>query len=179
MSPPDNWETPDDVLDRVRAVLGDIDLDPASSERANERVRAKQFFSATVATDGLTRPWEPAATVFINPPSGVSVGVKKPRAFWERLMRYREHPCFRHAIFLCFNLGALRVLQGNLGSPTDFPLCIPRRRIAFVPPAGVGASTPRYDNAIVYVASPTSGPTRGAEAFVHAFSSLGACVVPR
>jgi hypothetical protein len=39
------WYTPPEYLDRVRAMLGDIDLDPASSEIAQETVKAKHYFT--------------------------------------------------------------------------------------------------------------------------------------
>ena len=36
--------TPPEILNLVRAVLGEIELDPASSAAANERVKAKTFY---------------------------------------------------------------------------------------------------------------------------------------
>ncbi len=37
--------TPTEIVERWREVLGVIDLDPASSERANERIKAKTFYT--------------------------------------------------------------------------------------------------------------------------------------
>ena len=62
----EEWYTPSDVIDRVRAVLGDIDLDPASNPVANEVVKAKQIY--TKDDDGLIQKW--SGTVFLNPPFG-------------------------------------------------------------------------------------------------------------
>jgi ParB family chromosome partitioning protein len=59
------WYTPAVALSWVRAILGHIDLDPASCAAANEHVRARRFFTAE--DDGLGRPWD-ALTVFLNPP---------------------------------------------------------------------------------------------------------------
>src|SRR5436190_19306098 len=58
------WFTPAQYIEAARAVLGHIDLDPASCEQANLTVVAKRIF--TVADDGLSKPW--AGRVFLNPP---------------------------------------------------------------------------------------------------------------
>jgi phage N-6-adenine-methyltransferase len=58
------WYTPTEYLDLVRAVLGEIDLDPASSEQAQTKIKALRYY--TRQEDGLTQPW--AGRVFLNPP---------------------------------------------------------------------------------------------------------------
>ena len=45
------WYTPVDILDRVRKVLGGIDLDPASCEDANVYVEGATYYS--IEEDGL------------------------------------------------------------------------------------------------------------------------------
>ena len=62
----EEWYTPSDVIDRVRAVLGEIDLDPASNPVANEVVKARQIY--TKDDDGLVQDWH--GKVFLNPPFG-------------------------------------------------------------------------------------------------------------
>jgi phage N-6-adenine-methyltransferase len=62
------WHTPPEILNLVRAVLGGgIDLDPASNADAQKVVRAKRFFAK--ADSGLDHPW--AGRVFLNPPYSV------------------------------------------------------------------------------------------------------------
>jgi hypothetical protein len=56
--------TPAKYIDAAREVLGEIDLDPASSRVAQETVRASRFF--TVDDDGLEQDWE--GRVWLNPP---------------------------------------------------------------------------------------------------------------
>ena len=46
--------------------MGQIDLDPASSDKANETVQASSYFTRT--TNGLRRLWR--GKIFLNPPFG-------------------------------------------------------------------------------------------------------------
>jgi phage N-6-adenine-methyltransferase len=56
--------TPAKHIEAVRDVLGTIDLDPASTEQAQQTVKAETFF--TEKDDGLERTWH--GKVFLNPP---------------------------------------------------------------------------------------------------------------
>ncbi|MBE1302005.1 MAG: hypothetical protein GJ680_19130 [Alteromonadaceae bacterium] len=58
--------TPPDIVEMARQVLGSIDLDPASSEIANQRVQAKKIF--TEKDDGLKQEW--VGKVWLNHPFG-------------------------------------------------------------------------------------------------------------
>jgi phage N-6-adenine-methyltransferase len=58
------WYTPERYVAAARRVLGTIDLDPASCEYAQRRVKALQYYTA--ADDGLAQPWHGA--VWLNPP---------------------------------------------------------------------------------------------------------------
>jgi len=58
------WYTPSEVIDAAKEVLGNIDLDPASDDAANEHVGADQIF--TVEDNGLEQDWH--GNVWLNPP---------------------------------------------------------------------------------------------------------------
>jgi ParB family chromosome partitioning protein len=58
--------TPSDLIEAARAVMGGIDLDPASSAVANKRVKAKRYF--TEDDNGLAQTW--TGRVWMNHPWG-------------------------------------------------------------------------------------------------------------
>jgi hypothetical protein len=60
------WYTPTQYVEAARRVLGRIDLDPASSEAANETIQAAQFFTAD--EDGTAQDWH--GRIWLNPPYG-------------------------------------------------------------------------------------------------------------
>ena len=58
--------TPAKYIEAARHVLGEIDLDPASCDRAQQVVKAKEYFTAQ--RSGLDLPWW--GRVWMNPPYG-------------------------------------------------------------------------------------------------------------
>jgi hypothetical protein len=133
------WFTPPEIIKRVHAVMGGIDLDPASCAKANTIVGAKQFFTA--ADDALNRPWH--GRVFVNPPGTCPRGVVEryedsytgtivvkeerfsvcgktkvctcdlPRKFWNKLMLEFSEGRVSCAIYLGFSLNQLATLQAS------------------------------------------------------------------
>lgn len=64
-----DWNTPEDILDLVRAV-GPIGLDPCS----NDRSTVNAGLAWDKGHDGLKRPWSGRGLVFVNPPYGKEIG---------------------------------------------------------------------------------------------------------
>ncbi|MES2341664.1 MAG: DNA N-6-adenine-methyltransferase [Pseudomonadota bacterium] len=127
------WYSPADYVEAARSVMGGIDLDPASHEEANRTVKAARFYTAE--EDGLRRDWR--GRIYLNPPGGEGL----VPAFWRKLME--EHRAGRVIAFVWmgYSVEQLQTLQDDPlplldpdppPSPLDFPICVPRRRIAFV-----------------------------------------------
>ena len=67
------WYTPAPIVEAARAVMGRIDLDPASNPIANRTVGATHFHGRD--DDGLSQAWH--GCVWLNPPYG-SIPCHKP-----------------------------------------------------------------------------------------------------
>ena len=127
------WYTPDEYLNLARQVLGEIDLDPASSAQAQEKVGAKSFF--TKDDDGLTKQW--IGRVWLNPPYAqphiadfVSKMVAERRAgrVTAAVMlthNYTDNSWFHEAAScadaICFTRGRIRFYdsKGQIAAPTQ------------------------------------------------------------
>jgi hypothetical protein len=150
------WYTPGRYIEAAREVLGGIDLDPASSELANETVQADEIF--TQDEDGLVADWH--GRVWLNPPYGKGTGL-----FTTKLVE--EHAAGRvsAAVLLInaygFDSGWFQPLWNHL-------LCFTDHRIIFTSPQR-GTGGPANANLFVYL-----GPD--AQRFAEVFSEFGAIV---
>lgn len=152
-----DWRTPRKFLDAARAVMGTIDLDPATSVEANETVGAAEFY--TEADNGLAKPWK--GCVWLNPPYGGNA-----RLFVERLIREYE----------VGNVTAACALVNSHPTETkwfqqlfSYTVCFIHGRIDFGGPSRAISSTSTHGSAIVFLGKDT-------EKFRQKFSAFGAVV---
>lgn len=166
--------TPDQVVIPARRVLGQIDLDPASCEQANERIAAETYFSAE--DDGLSKDW--FGNVFLNPPGGRvlpkrnTYGMRSNAAiWWAKLADEYAAKRVKQAIFVGFSIEILRTAQKHPTlQPLDFPFCVPSRRISFMTPMGKAGKHPTNANVIIYLGS-------NKDDFFEEFRQLGRVVL--
>jgi phage N-6-adenine-methyltransferase len=133
------WYTPQEHIEAARAVLGTIDLDPASSAFANRTVGAAQFF--TEDDDGLSREWN--GHVWLNPPYA------QPAIFdfMEKAVAEWQSGRVTEMIVLTHNYTDTRWFQMAANAATA--ICFTRGRIRFESPTGEKAA-PTQGQAFFY-----------------------------
>ena len=149
------WYTPKEFIEAATAVMGGIDLDPASSEIANKTVNAKRFY--TVEDNGLEKPW--FGNVWLNPPYASDLIGK----FAEKLVF--ELPNISQAIVLVNNATETEWFYTMVVQATA--VCFPRSRVRFVTPDGT-TGAPLQGQAILYF-----GPD--VNRFINVFDEKGWC----
>lgn len=150
------WYTPAHILEAARITLGDIDLDPASSDVANRAVKAARIFTAE--DDGLAQEW--FGRVWMNPPYAQPLIAQ----FVEKVCTSYRSGDIKAAIVLVNNGTETAWGQALLNSATA--VCFPSSRIRFLRPDGMSGA-PLQGQMIAYL-----GPYP--ETFTAAFSNIGA-----
>ena len=143
----EDWHTPPEFLEVVRKVHGVIDLDPASSPEAQERVQAANYF--TKEQDGLSQPWH--GKVFLNPPYSRGLIGK----FVDKLIAELDAGRVTAAIMLTNNCADTKWFAKAARAATA--TCFPRARIKFLTPAGKTVGSPPQGQAVFYF-GPDPGP---------------------
>lgn len=133
------WYTPHTIIEAARAVMGGIDLDPASCATANDVVKAEQYF--TEDDNGLEQKWE--GRVFINPPFAHPT----VKHFAEKLLESMSGGEVEQAIWLsnaCVDVGWWQELAA-IGT-----VCFHRGRIKFYGAEGK-LQPPTLGQSIIYL----------------------------
>jgi ParB family chromosome partitioning protein len=133
------WYTPAAYIEASRRVLGEIDLDPASTRIAQKTVKAKRFFS--LESDGLAQKWK--GNVFLNPPYTAD----KVAAFVDKLCEHVSARDVSAAILLVNNATETRWFQQALRLATA--ICFPEGRLRFLGEDGPKGS-PLQGQALLY-----------------------------
>ena len=154
------WFTPVEFLEAARDVLGGFDLDPASSEQANETVKAAEFF--TLETDGLSRDWH--GRVWLNPPYAQPAVAE----FIAKLVEEYNAGHVEAAILLTHNYTDTAWFHLLAGAATA--ICFTRGRVKFESPTG-DVAAPTQGQAFSYFGTDV-------EAFAVRFANIGFVVRP-
>jgi len=134
------WYTPSEYLEAARyAFGGDIDLDPATTEAANEVVQAAQIF--TTENDGLKQAW--SGRVWLNPPYAQPLIDK----FISKLVAHVRARDLEAAIVLVNNATDTEWFQKM--APLADAICFKNGRIKFWGPDGTKGS-PLQGQAFLY-----------------------------
>jgi phage N-6-adenine-methyltransferase len=156
----DSWYTPEKYTNSARNVFGGtIDLDPFSSVKANETVKASRIF--TEKDDGCSKDWN-AKSVWLNPPYGplMKVAVNK-------FLTELEKSNFEQAIILCNNstdTGWFKKLADTANA-----LCFTDHRISFIAVDGKKSSVNTRGQCFLYYGNDI-------DAFYREFSEYGLIV---
>lgn len=156
-----NYEyyTPPEILNRVRWVLGKIDLDPASSAVANNYVGASRIF--TQEQGGLQQEW--LGRVWMNHPFG-----RKTNKPWvDKLIQ--EYAAGRTTEALCITFASTseRWFAPLLG----FPQCFLHGRLNYLLPDGSVKRGATKGSVITYLGEDL-------EKFYQGFKAMGTVKIP-
>ena len=153
--------TPKELVEMARRVLGRIDLDPASNDIAQETVRAGVYF--TRHNCGLNRPW--CGRVFMNPPYASA----PYRAFVRHLIQEYLAGRVIAAVVVTNNNTETSATQALLQVASAW--CFPRSRVKFTAEDLSGAAGGLQGQLVTYFGDNPA-------LFLATFSSKGATGVP-
>ncbi len=159
------WTTPPHIIAAAKRVMGDIDLDPASSIEAQRVVQAKSF--CTEHEDGLKRAW--SGRVWLNPPYKLNL----VRAFTERLLEHISSGKVSQAILLANN--STDTDWWHRAASAALAMCLPAGRMRFLTPAGHPTGSPIQGQSILYFAHDVDD---GIERFGQEFCRHGLIFYP-
>lgn len=153
------WYTPTNIIESARKTLGNIDLDPASSELANKSIKADLFF--TEKENGLNQEWR--GNVWLNPPYSQPEISDFSKAVVEKKNEYEQ------ILVLVNNATETEWLQNMLEIASG--VCFIKRRIKFIDKSGNPTGSPLQGQVIIYIGN-------NPQPFFENFNELGICMKP-
>ena len=150
------WYTPLEYVNSARFVMGCIDLDPATTEEINEKIKAEFYYTKT--TDGLSQKWH--GNIWMNPPYENGLISE----FIDKL----NYETFLSAIVLVNN--ATETKWGNTLINMSDVVCFIKGRIRFISIDGEEKNSPLQGQMICYIGS-------NPEKFINEFKKYGVCLI--
>jgi phage N-6-adenine-methyltransferase len=154
------WFTPAEYVALARSVLGGIDLDPASSDKAQEIIDADRYF--TKADDGLKQEWR--GRVWLNPPYAQPLIAD----FVSKMVSERKAGRVTAGVMLTHNYTDTSWFHEAAAIADS--ICFTRGRIKFYEPDGEIAA-PTQGQAFFYFGSKTAR-------FASVFADIGFVALP-
>ncbi len=131
--------TPPEIIDLVRVVMGEIDLDPASDDIAQQWVQAGNYYTLTL--DGLFHPW--FGRVWLHPPAD-----GKTAKWTSKLLNEYSSGRVTEAVLLVRPSAGSKWFQKLTRL---FPVCFPDERLKFLDDQAMPQPQPKNGNAIFYL----------------------------
>ncbi len=150
--------TPPEIIALVRLVMGEIDLDPASDDVAQQWISAANYYTPT--QDGLSHPW--FGRVWLHPPTP-----GKTAKWINKVLLEYESGRICEVILLVTPSVSSKWFQ----KLTRFPVCFPNERISFLDDQGKSQSQPKHGNAIFYLG-------QNIQQFQQVFATVGSVSIP-
>ncbi len=127
------WYTPARYIEAARAVMGGIDLDPASCAEANRTVKAARFYTAK--ENGLAQEWH--GRVWLNPPYAQDKSQRNEkrsvvgRWVYKLLEHYQQGNIQQATLLTTF------LINAQWFHPLwQFPICFVDKNVRFIVPNG-------------------------------------------
>lgn len=139
------WYTPSAHIEAAREMLGAINLDPASSDIANQTVKADLFF--TVEDNGLSKEWR--GKIWLNPPYAQPA----IHHFMQKAVDEFEAGHMEECIALTHNYTDTQWF--HIAAKCAKAICFTRGRIGFLSPEGKKAA-PTQGQAFFYFGDRTN-----------------------
>lgn len=175
--------TPPDLVQAANALMGNIDLDPASSKTAQEHVQADQFF--TPQDDGLNcQQWH--GKVYLFPPSGAYFWDKKndrwkmtrassptlvssPAVWFRKLYRSWMAREIKQGLFFSNCPDMIRFEQKLF----DFPVCILKTAPILLKHTSEGIDRHKTCTSLLVYLPPVNESGDAVERFIDIYSEKG------
>lgn len=155
------WYTPIEIIESARAVMGSIDLDPATSLLANESVKAEQIF--TKGDNGLRQEWN--GNIWMNPPYSQPL-IKE---FSDKIVSELENQSIEQACVLTNNATETEWYQQMMQRCSA--VCFIKSRLKFIDYKGNPSGAPLQGQTIMYFG-------KRKDEFAVEFNKYGICMEP-